>query len=882
MKNVALVFISLFTYRAVYCTTKTLTNADNAVDVECTKCHKSPTTNAPATASTQKPTPVPTAAVQNAYGQCGGIGWTGPTQCASGYDCVKGSDYYSQCVPAGTVSLAPVAASTQKPTPGMQNSYGQCGGIGWTGPTQCCGGYICVKGNDYYSQCVPAGTVSLAPVVAPTQIPTPVPTAAVQNAYGQCGGIGWTGPTQCASGYDCVKGSDYYSQCVPAGTVSLAPVAASTQKPTPGMQNSYGQCGGIGWTGPTQCCGGYICVKGNDYYSQCVPAGTVSLAPVVAPTQIPTPVPTAAVQNAYGQCGGIGWTGPAQCASGYDCVKGNDYYSQCVPAGTVSLAPVVAPTQKPAAENSLAPAVPTVENSLAPALPTIVGSFAPAVPTVENSLAPAVPTIVGSFAPAVPTVENSLAPAVPTVENSFAPAVPSVAKSIAPAVPTVVAPTSFPTSLPTSLPTSVPTSSGTPTDLPTEAPTVEPTYEPTVEPTLQPTAEPTVVPSFSPSVVVTGSPVTVASQHPVIVSTQAPSSVPNSDVQCAYEQCGGIGWTGPTECVLGYTCVKGNDWYSQCVPAGTVSLAPVVAPTQKPTPVANTGMQNSYGQCGGIGWTGPTQCCGGYICVKGNDWYSQCVPAGTVSLAPVVAPTQKPTPVANTGMQNSYGQCGGIGWTGPTQCCGGYICVKGNDWYSQCVPAGTVSLAPVVAPTQKPTPVANTGIQNAYGQCGGIGWAGPTQCVSGYNCVKGNDWYFQCVPAPSGGGNPNPSPAAGPSSGTQNAYGQCGGIGWTGPTQCVSGFCCVKGNDWYHQCVPTPAGNPSSGNHGSADGDRGSDHDGSSHSHSQRRYGQCGGTGWRGPTHCESGCSCVKCNDHYHHCAPQSAVSHSLRKRYLV
>ncbi|EAU91773.2 hypothetical protein CC1G_04541 [Coprinopsis cinerea okayama7 len=34
----------------------------------------------------------------------------------------------------------------------------------------------------------------------------------------------------------------------------------------------------------------------------------------------------------------------------------------------------------------------------------------------------------------------------------------------------------------------------------------------------------------------------------------------------------------------------------------------------------------------------------------------------------------------------------------------------------------------------------------AWGQCGGQGWSGPTQCVSGYTCNLVNEWYSQCVP----------------------------------------------------------------------------------------------------------------------------------------
>ncbi|TEA21585.1 Endo-beta-1,4-glucanase B [Colletotrichum sidae] len=34
-----------------------------------------------------------------------------------------------------------------------------------------------------------------------------------------------------------------------------------------------------------------------------------------------------------------------------------------------------------------------------------------------------------------------------------------------------------------------------------------------------------------------------------------------------YMRCGGTGWTGETTCTSGYTCVKQNDYYSQCVQA---------------------------------------------------------------------------------------------------------------------------------------------------------------------------------------------------------------------------------------------------------------------------------------------------------------------------
>jgi hypothetical protein len=33
-----------------------------------------------------------------------------------------------------------------------------------------------------------------------------------------------------------------------------------------------------------------------------------------------------------------------------------------------------------------------------------------------------------------------------------------------------------------------------------------------------------------------------------------------------WAQCGGTGFTGPTTCVSGYSCIVNNPYYSQCVP----------------------------------------------------------------------------------------------------------------------------------------------------------------------------------------------------------------------------------------------------------------------------------------------------------------------------
>ncbi|KAF8180139.1 cellobiohydrolase I [Pholiota molesta] len=54
-----------------------------------------PTTTAGPTPTTTNPAP---AATQSKYGQCGGIGYNGPTVCASGSSCQESNTYYSQCL----------------------------------------------------------------------------------------------------------------------------------------------------------------------------------------------------------------------------------------------------------------------------------------------------------------------------------------------------------------------------------------------------------------------------------------------------------------------------------------------------------------------------------------------------------------------------------------------------------------------------------------------------------------------------------------------------------------------------------------------------------------------------------------------------------------
>jgi hypothetical protein len=60
-----------------------------------------------------------------------------------------------------------------------------------------------------------------------------VAVKAQQSAYGQCGGIGWSGATTCVSGYVCTYSSEYYSQCIP-GTAATTTLTTITSAPTTG------------------------------------------------------------------------------------------------------------------------------------------------------------------------------------------------------------------------------------------------------------------------------------------------------------------------------------------------------------------------------------------------------------------------------------------------------------------------------------------------------------------------------------------------------------------------------------------------------------------------------------------------------------------------
>ncbi|WYZ38216.1 hypothetical protein EsH8_III_000130 [Colletotrichum jinshuiense] len=114
--------------------------------------------------------------------------------------------------------------------------------------------------------------------------------------------------------------------------------------------------------------------------------------------------------------------------------------------------------------------------------------------------------------------------------------------------------------------------------------------------------------------------------------------------------------------------------------------------------------------------------------------------------------------------------------------------------YDNSPPSSTVAASQTPDPTTLQTsttavPPSGGSAQTLYGQCGGLNYAGPTQCPAYASCAAVNPYYAQCTPAPV-------------PPGSQVLYGQCGGINWQGPTDCVPGSRCSTANPYYAQCTP--------------------------------------------------------------------------------
>nr|AQS95488.1 endo-beta-1,4-glucanase [synthetic construct] len=77
-------------------------------------------------------------------------------------------------------------------------------------------------------------------------------------------------------------------------------------------------------------------------------------------------------------------------------------------------------------------------------------------------------------------------------------------------------------------------------------------------------------------------------KHSVLASLFATGALAQGG---AWQQCGGVGFSGSTSCVSGYTCVYLNDWYSQCQPQPTTlrtTTTPGATSTTRSAPAATS------------------------------------------------------------------------------------------------------------------------------------------------------------------------------------------------------------------------------------------------------------------------------------------------------
>ncbi|VDB95296.1 unnamed protein product [Peniophora sp. CBMAI 1063] len=113
------------------------------------------------------------------------------------------------------------------PVMGQGVAYSQCGGIGWTGPSTCVSGYVCTYSNDYYSQCIP-GTA--------TQVTSTTSNKAATS----------TGSS--AAGTTVTHVATTTTSSTPTSSTSTLTGIAATAPTTP-PSKAVGQLPALGWNG---------------------------------------------------------------------------------------------------------------------------------------------------------------------------------------------------------------------------------------------------------------------------------------------------------------------------------------------------------------------------------------------------------------------------------------------------------------------------------------------------------------------------------------------------------------------------------------------------------------------------------------------------------
>lgn len=174
--------------------------------------------------------------------------------------------------------------------------------------------------------------------------------------------------------------------------------------------------------------------------------------------------------------------------------------------------------------------------------------------------------------------------------------------------------------------------------------------------------------------------------------------------------------------------------------------------------------------------------------------------------------TASPTTTAPGPGVPEWGQCGGIGYSGPTNCASPLSCLCLSNWWCHCVNSPATTMETVVARsttgnlsvtsfTSKTAAAIETGRPvPEWGQCGGIGYTGSTNCASPLFCACNGQWWCQCQRSAGGDDSSPPAEDEDPSGSTVAQWGQCGGIGYEGPATCALPYACTCNSKWWCQC----------------------------------------------------------------------------------
>ncbi|CAK4351322.1 unnamed protein product, partial [Aphanomyces euteiches] len=128
-------------------------------------------------------------------------------------------------------------------------------------------------------------------------------------------------------------------------SATIAALATSFAVVVQSQVAEWGPCGGVGYTGPTECNAGLVCVQYSQYYSQCL---APSNAPPSSPTTAPTTKPTTKAPATAATTAKPTTNAPATAAP---TVKPTT--KAPVTAAPTTKAPTTAPTSPPSSSSSI-------------------------------------------------------------------------------------------------------------------------------------------------------------------------------------------------------------------------------------------------------------------------------------------------------------------------------------------------------------------------------------------------------------------------------------------------------------------------------------------------------------------------------------------------